>query len=110
MKNVLDIRELWRTKRPFLYAKKTVFSQISIEKNNQIISDDFDLSEEFYLKMLLGCNAVRLHYSRCDTCVLFKKEDASLLKNYRASVLLSKSYGWKNYAEANFRVNACLCT
>ena len=27
--------------------KNTVFSQISIEKNNRIISDDFDLSEEF---------------------------------------------------------------
>ena len=26
---------------------KTVFSQISLEKNNRIISDDFDLSEEF---------------------------------------------------------------
>ena len=27
--------------------KKTFFPQISIEKNNRIISDDFDLSEEF---------------------------------------------------------------
>ena len=27
--------------------KNTVFSQISIEKNNRIISDGFDLSEEF---------------------------------------------------------------
>ena len=26
---------------------KTVFSQISLEKNNRIISDGFDLSEEF---------------------------------------------------------------
>ena len=26
---------------------KTVFSHISLEKNNRIISDDFDLSEEF---------------------------------------------------------------
>ena len=26
---------------------KTVFSQISLEKNNRIISDDFDFSEEF---------------------------------------------------------------
>ena len=31
----------------FLFDKNTVFSQISIEKNNRIISDDFDLSEEF---------------------------------------------------------------
>ena len=33
--------------RPFLSDKNTVFLQISIEKNNQIISDDFDLSEGF---------------------------------------------------------------
>ena len=32
---------------PILSNKNTVFSQISIEKNNLIISDDFDLSEEF---------------------------------------------------------------
>ena len=33
--------------RPFLSEKNTVFSRISIEKYNRIISDDFDLSEEF---------------------------------------------------------------
>ena len=33
--------------RPFLFDKNTVFSQISIKRNNRIISDDFDLSEEF---------------------------------------------------------------
>ena len=33
--------------KTFLCDKNTVFSQISIEKNNRIISDDFDLSEEF---------------------------------------------------------------
>ena len=33
--------------RPFLSDKNTVFSQIRIETNNQIISDDFDFSEEF---------------------------------------------------------------
>ena len=47
MKNVLDIKKVWKTMRPFLSAKNTVFLQISIEKNNQIISDDFVLSEEF---------------------------------------------------------------
>ena len=47
MKNVLDIKKVWKTMRPFLSAKHTVFLQISIEKNNQIISDDFVLSEEF---------------------------------------------------------------
>ena len=47
MKNFLDSKEFWKTMRPFLSDKNTVFSQISIEKNNRIISDDFDLSEEF---------------------------------------------------------------
>ena len=32
---------------PFLSDKNTVFSQICIEKNSRIISDDFVLSEEF---------------------------------------------------------------
>ena len=32
--------------RPFLSDKNTVFSQISIQKNNRVISDDSDLSEE----------------------------------------------------------------
>ena len=32
--------------RSFLFDKNTVFSQISKEKNNQIMSDDFDLSED----------------------------------------------------------------
>ena len=31
----------------FFSDKSMVFLHISIEKNNQIISDDFDLSEEF---------------------------------------------------------------
>ena len=47
MKNVLGSKEFWKTMRPFFSDKNTVFSQISIEKNNRIISDDFDLSEEF---------------------------------------------------------------
>ena len=36
-----------KTIGPFLPDKNTVFSQISIEKNNRIISDDSDLSEQF---------------------------------------------------------------
>ena len=46
-KNVLDSKEFWKTMRPFLSDRNTVLSQISIEKNNWIISDEFDLSEEF---------------------------------------------------------------
>ena len=30
-----------------MYDKSTVFSQINIEKENRIISNDFDLSEKF---------------------------------------------------------------
>ena len=49
-------KEFWKTMGPFSSDKNTVFSQINIEKNNQIKSDDFDLSENFrtFLKMLLG--------------------------------------------------------
>ena len=47
MKNVLDSKEFWKIMRHFLSHKNTVFSQISIEKSNRIIYDDFDLSEEF---------------------------------------------------------------
>ena len=47
MKKVLDSKEFWKTIRPSLFDKNTVLLQISAEKNNRIISDDFDLSEEF---------------------------------------------------------------
>ena len=47
MKNVLDGKEFWKTVRPFLSDKNTVFSQIRIEKTYRITSDDFDLSEKF---------------------------------------------------------------
>ena len=47
MKKLFSSREFWKTMRPFLSDENTVFSQISIEKNDRIISDDFDLSEEF---------------------------------------------------------------
>ena len=58
LKHVLDSKEFWKMVRSFLSDKNTVFSQIIIEKNNRIISDDFDLSEELsiFLKMLLGCS------------------------------------------------------
>ena len=46
-KNVLVSKEFWKTTKPFLSDKNIVFSQIGIEKNNWILSDDFDLSEEF---------------------------------------------------------------
>ena len=47
MKSALDSKQFWKTMGPFLSDKNTVFSQISIEKNNQIISDDFVLSAGF---------------------------------------------------------------
>ena len=46
MKNVLDIREFWKTMKPFS-SDKDSFSLISIEKKTRIISYDFNLSEEF---------------------------------------------------------------
>ena len=47
MKNVLDSKQFCKTMRPLLSDKNTIFSQISIEENNGIVSDDFDLSEQF---------------------------------------------------------------
>ena len=47
MKNILDSKKFWKKMGPFSSDKNTVFSQINIEKNNRIISDVFDLSEEF---------------------------------------------------------------
>ena len=46
-KNVLNSKKFWNTIGLFLSDKNTVFSQISIEKNSRIISDNFNLSEEF---------------------------------------------------------------
>ena len=47
LKNLLDNKEFWKTIRPVLSDKNTVFSQISQEKNNWIISYDFVFSEKF---------------------------------------------------------------
>ena len=54
--------------------KKTFFPQISIEKNNRIISDDFDLSEEFstFFK-----DAVRPLIVKPDEYYLREKENLS---------------------------------
>ena len=52
MKNLLDSKQFWKTMRPFLSDKNAVFSQISIEKNNRIISGDFEFST--FLKMHRG--------------------------------------------------------
>ena len=43
----MGTKEFWKTMRPFLSDKNKVFPQISIEKNSRIISDDFDVPEEF---------------------------------------------------------------
>ena len=47
MKNILDSKEFWKSMRPFLSDKSTVFLQISIEKNKRVISDDFCLFIKF---------------------------------------------------------------
>ena len=47
MKNDLDNKGFWKRTKHSLSDKNTMSSQISIERINKIISDDFDLSEEF---------------------------------------------------------------
>ena len=46
-KNVSDSKEFSKTMRPFLSNKNTMYSQFSLEKDNGIVSDNFDLSKEF---------------------------------------------------------------
>ena len=46
MKNFMDNKEFWKTMRSFSSDKNSIFLQISIEKNNLVISDKSDLSEE----------------------------------------------------------------
>ena len=43
----MDIKKFWKMARLFLSDKSTVFLQISIDENNQITTDGFDLSKEF---------------------------------------------------------------
>ena len=38
MEKVLDSTEFWKTMKPFLSDKSTIFSQSSIENNNKITS------------------------------------------------------------------------
>ena len=52
--------------------KNTVFLQISIEKNNRIASDDFDLFEEF--STFFG-DAIRLLNVKPDECYLNNTEN-----------------------------------
>ena len=67
MTNVLDSKEFWKTMRPYLFDKNTVFSEISIEKNNRITPDDFDWSEEF---SIFFEDADRLLNVKPDRCYL----------------------------------------
>ena len=73
MKNVSDSKAFWKTMRPFL-SDKTVFSQISIEKITEFISDDLDLSKEF---SIFFENAVKSLYVKPDEYYLSDKENLS---------------------------------
>ena len=91
MKNVLDSKELWKTMRPFLSDENTVFSQINIEKNNRIISDDFDLSEGF---STFFEDAVRLLNLKpeSETEILSEPVELGSLKTIQALKLLEKIF------------------
>ena len=83
MKTVLDSKEFWKTMRPFLSDKNTVFSQISIEKNNRIISDDFVLSEEFstfFEDAVRSLNVEPNEYFLCDMENLNNPVDIAIRK------------------------------
>ena len=68
---------------PFLSDKNTVFSQISIEKNNRIISDDFILSEEFstfFEDAVRSLNVEPNEYFLCDMENLNNPVDIAIRK------------------------------
>ena len=44
---VTDNKEFWKTIKPFLSSKSITTTQISIEKDGKVITDDSELSEEF---------------------------------------------------------------
>ena len=67
-------KEFGKTMRPFLSNKNIVFSKISIEESNRIISDDFDLSEEF---STFFEDAARLFDVKPDEYYLSDKENLS---------------------------------
>ena len=72
--------------------KNTVFSQISIGKNNRIISDDFDLPEEF---STFFEDAVRLLNVKPDEYYLSDTEnlsDPDSLKTIQVFKLLNKMF------------------
>ena len=88
MKNVLDKKKFWKTMAPLLSDNNTVFSQISIDKNNWIISDDFVLSEEF---SIFFEDAVRLLIVEPDKYYLSDMKDLSM-KTIQVFKLLRKIF------------------
>ena len=46
-KDITDNKQFWKTIKPFLSDKNVNTSQITIEKNDKIFMDNFELSEEF---------------------------------------------------------------
>ena len=97
MKNVLDKKKFWKTMGPLLSDNNTVFSQISIEKNNWIISDDFVLSEEF---STFFEDAVRLLNVEPDKYYLsekkFKYENHPSVQVIKKNISVNKDFYFSN--------------
>ena len=88
MKNVLDKKKCWKTMGPLLFDNNTVFSQISVEKNNWIISDDFVLSEEF---STFFEDAVRLLNVEPDKYYLSDMKNLSIQENHPSVQAIKKN-------------------
>ena len=73
-KNVLDSKEFSKKMRPIFCLINTMYSQISIGKDNRIVSDNFDLSEEF---STVFEDAVRLLSVKSDKYYLSDTENSS---------------------------------
>ena len=74
MKNVLDRKEFSKKMRPIFCLINTMYSEISIGKDNRIVSDNFDLSEEF---STVFEDAVRLLSVKPDKYYLSDTENSS---------------------------------
>ena len=107
MKNVLGSKKFWKTMGPFLSDKITVFSQISIEKNNRIISDDFDLSEQFstfFEDAVRSLNVEPDEYYLSDTgslrnrveIVIKKFENQPSVQAFKQNISVNKDFYFSN--------------
>ena len=92
---------------PFLSDKNSVFSQVSMEKNNQTIFDDFDLFEEFstfFVDAVRSLNVEPDEYYLSDTenlsnpveIAIMKFENHSSVQVIKRNISVNKDFYFSN--------------